>query len=650
MDLFAAIQRARTPASAPSQPAAPVLPGAGAVTATLAGVPGMPSLMLMMARSGARPREVVTGADGEQHTVRGVRHSRDFERIMALPRRDPSMDLPPGIDAMVRKPGAVPTPEEEADPEIPTSLRPIQRRALWEAMQCGGLVGFIGAGWGKTGIALLLPTVLASECTAILCPTQLKAQMIADAQRWGRFFNVRMDVIHFVAYEELSSANTADVLDRLNPDLVVGDEIHKLRHRSAARTKRFHRFFSRKPLTRLCTFSGTMSTNSIKDYAHILGLALKGGSPLPLHFPDVVEWAQALDPAKKNEVQLGPGVLRALCNAPDEPVLFGYRRRLLETPGVVATDDGALDTSLVLQERPVPDGVPSEVRTALARLVSSWQRPDGEELASATQVHAVGAQLTAGMFLRWVWPNGEPDDADKDWLFARAAWNKALRHRLRTHARPGGDSPMLLARQAERGEWVCPEWTVWKSVRDRYKPTPPTEVVWVSDYMVDDAVSWGRAAPGIIWYRNPAAGERIAARGGFAFVGAGKPAAEELARLAACSTPPTVVCSIKAHGTGKNLQRWSRNLLFQLPGNAADMEQLLARTHRPGQLADRVVFEVYAHTEHLTKTLDKAFAEAAWLEGSSKNRQRLLYAAQQFETYVPDPDGILRSDLDFEDA
>ena len=81
--------------------------------------------------------------------------------------------------------------------------------------------------------------------------------------------------------------------------------------------------------------------------------------------------------------------------AAHEAVRAGFRRRLVETPGVVATEEGALGTSLVLHGmRPL---VPSIVNDALQKLRNKWEI-GGEELTNAQDYTRLARQQASGYY------------------------------------------------------------------------------------------------------------------------------------------------------------------------------------------------------------------------------------------------------------
>ena len=551
---------------------------------------------------------------------RGPTASADLDRIMELPRRDlPLIDLTPEL----RRPEALrsgrsPCPGCDLCRNGDPSLRLIQSQALQEAREVGGEGAPIGVGFGKAGVSLLLATVMGSQKTVLMLPANLREQLEdRDLPMWSRHFLVKTNVIHVVTYSTLSTAKSADVLDLLQPDLIVCDEAHNLRHRSAARTKRFLRYLNKHPQTRLVVMSGTMTNNSLHDYAHLFEHALKQGSPLQLHFPTLSSWAAAID---VSDMPTDMGELRRLCN-PGEHVREGFQRRLRDTPGVVATSAGAMDDascSLIIQERKVE--IPENVQALLTKLRNKgeggWCRPDGEELEDALAFNRVAKQMASGFYYRWVWPTcpicqgvralpntircaicrGHGVVKDFDWMERRGNWHKAMRSFLSHAAKPGMDSPLLLAQAAATGRWDEPTWGPWAEVK--HKDMPPVETVWIDPFLVNDAVKWGKEVGGIIWYEHGAIGRKIAEVSGFPLFGPGKEAstallAESMRVLKKGEQAPTIICSIKAHGTGKNLQNWNRSLWTSTPSSGSVLEQLIGRCHRPGQKADEVIVELY---------------------------------------------------------
>jgi hypothetical protein len=548
-------------------------------------------------------------------TMGVVTNSVEFMRILALPRRVIDLSAAPDVTPLFAKRGG--------------TLRfwPIQSAALVEAARADGLFAPIGVGWGKTLICLALPDAMESKKTVLLVKPDLKRQLEREAEGfYGKHFNLPLDRISIVAYTELSSAQHATILEEIEPDLIVADECHCLRRMESARTKRFLRYYREHPQCRFAGLSGTVTTRSINDYGHLMELALRKNSPMPRGYRELKDWAGALD--VEPEYPMRPGVLMQFCAA-DEKVRDGFRRRCNETQGVVATEETALGTSLIV--RRIGVSTPSMVAATITDVERTWEI-GGEEIVSATDKARVIKQVHWGFYYRWVWPG---DDPDIQWLDARAEWNREVRDKLK-QAGEGYDSPFLLAQAAERYRrwvlggkkkadkptlpmWKSVAWETWRQLKDR--PKPPTQAVWIDDYLAKRAIRWAKAQdePAIIWYTWAAMGEKIAALSSFPHYGAGTDAGE--------IAHDVIIASMRSQGTGKNLQHYSKNLLVTMPPNGTTFEQTTARTHRPGQLADEVTMDYFGNDPN-DDAFFKVIEDAEYMQSTTGQRQKVLYASR----------------------
>lgn len=551
-----------------------------------------------------------------------VMASHDFMRIFNLPRRQLSLDPAdvPDVSPLYVKEGS------------PHRLWPIQSLALIEASGQNGLIASIRAGGGKTLIGLLLPDAMEARRAVYLVKPDLKGQLEREMHSfYCQHFNIPVDRLYIVSYNELSSQKKADILEKIRPDLIVADEAHCLKDKKAARTKRFLRYMQAHPDTRFVAMSGTITRKSIRDFAHLSELALRAGSPLPTWHPDLLAWAACLD-AKPDEPG-DPGALMRFCQEGENP-RQGFRRRFVETPGVIATTEAEEGSSLLIQ--PLTLKVPDRVKGMIALVDKSWSIIDPEheyheEINSPSELWATLRQLGCGFYYVWDWPDGK---VNREWMEARAEWNREVREKLKRSG-PGMDTPGLLERAAERyflwctvqnkegpceePAWASLNWPTWRHWKVAVKP-PPVMPVWLDDFLVRAAVEWGRRKKerAIIWYEHRAIGEAIAKLGGFPHYGAGTDADT--------ATEPVIVCSMRSQGTGKNLQHhYHQSLLTSVRPDGGDFEQLVARTHRPNQPMDEVTIDYFVHTGQESID-DMRRTTSIYGEELLGQKQRIFYA------------------------
>lgn len=525
-----------------------------------------------------------------------------------------------------------------------TELRPIQGWYLREAMEVGGVLGPIAVGGGKTGIDILTVMVVPNcKLAILLIPPGLKQQLLSDYRVWSQHFQVPnlrggpgpfvtgRPTIEIFPYSQMSQEKNSVWLKSRVKDMpegsviFVADEIHNLKDQDSVRTFRFMSVMDERPDIRLFCHSGSMISRSILDCAHFAAYALKDGSPFPLDRKIAEHWALALDPVVGGAASHAPSLAK-LC-MPGETRRHGFQRRLIETKGVVATADSRIPTKLEFHTR-VPPPIPTSVEDALD-MVRAGERPDHEELETALEVSACARQVSAGFYLYWAFPRGEPEELIQEWRRRRKAWGQELRDRLSRRSE-FMDSPALLAEAAERyhnGEagdrptWESVHWPPWAEIADQVQPV--TKVKWLDDWLMRDAAAWALEAPGIVWVANKAVGHRIAKLSGLPYYSDGK---ADVDAIHAEKGNRSIIASIKAHGEGRNLQyAFSRNLFVQLASDGKINEQTIGRTHRPGQPADTVTVYFYQHTPEYESALETAVEYAKFTYETKGQWQKLLY-------------------------
>lgn len=541
--------------------------------------------------------------------------SPDFIRVASLPMRAPA----PPCDAII----ATLEARLARNPQAPTMhLRPIQAWALAEckanAAQGLGILCPMGVGSGKTLVSALVPSFYHGARTALFTYASLYEKTVRELSELRKHWKVPAD-IHIRTWESLSRPDASDMLAQLAPALVVADEVHAVKEPTTARTLRFLRFFEEHPHVPLVALSGTITTRGLADFAHIAALCLGNHAPVPLDPQVVADWGLALDTGVNWMARKAPGVLAAWMEPGEKGPREGFQRRLTHTHGVVATTADALGTALDIEVRRTPPG------PALAEFVrhveGTGMDPDGNELEDPAALARVVKTASAGYWLRWEWPNGA---VDTEWLTARNGWARACRKFLTDGPSSAGlDSPALLAAACQAGKpptWeLGSAWEKWAPVRDR--AAPPVVARFNRDAIQElgeFVTKWAKAGGGIVWVSGPDVGEALSSVTRLPHYPAGVDPST--------SKAPAILASAQAHGVGKNLQRWARNLVLVPPSSGKNWEQLLGRTHRPGQASDTVEVTVCAWNDTLRKSWERARDEALYIQQTTGSPQKLRAA------------------------
>ena len=558
--------------------------------------------------------------------VRRLTHTTETERIIALPEEHFA-----GIDM---------TPELRTKAGTMT-LRPIQSEALAALRANGGGFFPIGVGHGKSLIGLLAGRVLGCDLTVLLTPASTVATLRNTYAETRAHF--RMSEVRVRSYEMFSSPQGArllfDLIENRDPSrvVVVCDEAHRLKATSSVRTRRLIRYVQAHPQIRFVAMSGTMTAKGLEDFKHLAELCLRHNTPVPTDRRHFGIWQACIDVGGRPNRDAWK-VISPLWNkyAPDEKSPFqvtgehrrrrireAFQARLRSAPGVVASKAGSLGCSLRIVGRSFP--LSDKVQKLLDVLEEDGELPNGEIAVDDIAVWRAHRQLSQGFFLRWEWPNDEPDLA---WLDARRLWNQCLRREIETREEEGYDSGFLVSSRIEREvaegtprhRQIHKAWIGW--AKQKHKPVPPTVPVWIDTALIRNAVHWlsTQKEPAMLWYEHQTVGDVIEAQG--------------VQVYRAGDEPPNdgrpCAMSIAAHGIGKNLQSWCRQLILCPPSSGHVWEQLLGRTHRPGQEADEVNVEVYAHTPLFLGALRQAITDAEYIETSTGNAQKILFADTSF--------------------
>lgn len=567
-------------------------------------------------------------------------HVLDCDRILAIPRVqvDPLKSAQAWSEALALRPLG-------DDPDLHTPpLKPVQGALLSAAAEAAagdtprGVFGVVGVGGGKTLCTLLFGTVTQTPRPILFIPPDMREQLHRDVNYWSSRYDITKP--HVMAYSELSSAKASTFLDYYRPTMIIADECHMLRHAETARTRRVRRYLDEHPDCRVILLSGTATGKGLRDHAHLMDWALREFLPIPGSSHGVDQWASVLDSNGDPDIEsyrsMWPLVVAA--GGPPAPELVpsdrrqkvareAYRSRFVTVPGVITTTEMSAPQTLYLRGNRVD--VPNEIIELLHRLETTWTLPDpdavadesGDLLDNALSVGRAAMSLSVGFYYRWKWPNGV---RNVEWLERRREFHKAVRDQLKADPAPGRDSPLLVMRWLamhpeqvpgflryanQRWREVSPDGRRWCDI-----PSPPTETVWVDEFVVKDVLQrLKKAPPTLVWFQSRAFAEVLGSH--MKTYGSGSDAPQAPAHHAAVS--------IAVHSKGKNLQAWSHNLVIEPPSSGSTWEQMLGRTHRMGQKADEIFVDFYIHTSRLTGAVLKAAQEAVYIQQLHGMQQRL---------------------------
>jgi hypothetical protein len=502
------------------------------------------------------------------------------------------------------------------------TLRPVQAEALLEIGTIGGAFGPISVGKGKTGISVLAP-VANAERPLLVVPAKLIAKTERDRRTLARHF-MAPEFLRVMSYEWLGRAQAAEALEKYQPDLIVGDEIHFLRNPRAAVTRRFRRYMQAHPETKFVALSGTITKRSIIDYAHLLFWCLKDQSPLPRNFNDLELWADALDERKGQTRRADPGYLEILCNEEEKEIWkydrraaarSAFRRRLVETPGVIATAQSDVDATLTIEAVEPP--LSSVTEDAFKILRRDWKLPDGKTMMDGLEHARHARELSLGFFYRWdPWP-------PREWLEPRKKWSKFVRGVLK-HSRTWDSE-----KQVRDAHPDSEELAEWLAVRDTFEPN--TTPVWLDDSVLKFCAEWAERERGIVWTGHVTFGERLEKDFGLCYYGKrGRDARGRMIEDHPVGTP--LVASIASNSEGRNLQAWSTSLITSPPPNGKGFEQLLGRMHREGQEADEVKFDVICNAAEHVGAVWQAVSDCRYVQDTTGAPQKILLAGLNIPT------------------
>jgi hypothetical protein len=562
----------------------------------------------------------------------------------------------------------------------------------------------IGVGYGKTGCSILSVERAARKGLArvlLLVPSSGLSQFFQyDLRFWDRLIGIKVPYhnlggkvsvaarnrlassgkhgCYVLPYGVLQTRTATDIVERIAPDMIVADEAHKLADAKAATTGRIMRYAKARreagQRVRFVAQSGTFTSNSIKNYDHLIAAVLGPGSPLPLVAEVVEAWALVLDaaasPSPASREPCLPLVEWARQEFPrerhrlledQEGFRHAYRLRLTSAPGVVATGDAEIPTSLQIINRPVPKPEDSSGWGALRELdrqvVEDSKTPNGDIIEHAILKYGWRYQLAAGFYYRLTWPkvavlaaqrkipeSGAVELLERalDHHEAQQTYKKELGDWLARNARGGLDSPWLAANHMQRYRELPTEhgklvYTLWRAMKDLEfdgMPVRDHEPVRICPFKVDHAAAWVDSLPddegAIIWFLNDEIGQWLREVVGkrhperMLYCPAGESGNQAIRDEG--NAKRIAIASIKAHGEQKNLQHFGYTLYVQWPRPSKLAQQSLGRTHRSGQTRPEIVVTTMNTVPFDHELLAATLNDACYVHQTTPDRQRLLIA------------------------
>lgn len=395
-------------------------------------------------------------------------------------------------------------------------------------------------------------------------------------------------------------------------------------------------------MTRFVALTGTAMRKSVRDIGHLVRWALKHGSPVPLSDYELDQWALCLDDKVGELDRKDPGALAALCpeiNPPPnlEQVRAGFRRRLLETAGVVSTSENSdNDVEAALYIRPLRFECKPITDEHFKTLRKTATTPAGWSCAEAAQIYAHALEMALGLCYRW-----DPFPP-KNWLDARKEWASQCRQVL-SYSRKL-DSELQVVQACDAGllaKTVRDALVAWRTVKPTF--TPNTVPVWFDDSALKAVAKWMAEGPGLVWVEHRLFAQELSRITGAPYFGAksrdalGREIDDPKHHKELSSQ--SVIASIDSCREGKNLQKhWSRMLYTSFPPGSDAAEQSIARLHRPDQEAEEVVVDVVLNCLEHHRSVRKAVANAQVVKDTTGAYSKLLGA----EIDWPEEDELAR--------
>lgn len=467
----------------------------------------------------------------------------------------------------------------------------------------------------NTLLTAVAPTLVQAVRPLLIIPAKLKKKTLREFKELAKHW--KMAEIKVVSYAYLSRNKT--FLEDYQPDLIMGDEFHKLKNLRAACTRQVDRYLTAHSECRLLGLSGTLMKRSLMDFHHMTRwVAGNEGMPLPSSQEEAKLWARAVD-RDPPATRILPGWLALWREKGEQPTLDNIDkavgRRIYSTPGFFRTEGIEYGGSLLIET--LRTQLPTPVQDIVDQMMETKLTPNGD-VALPSDIWRHKRELELGFYYEW-----DPKPPE-EWLAARRIWRAFVREII--EADIGWDTEMQVANGCAGGKLDHHgRYTRWLNVRHIYKPNTVTR--WVTDEILQNILvahnkNAGARGPALLWVKHRAVGEKLAEMTGWRYFQSGGMAADGT-YIESLEGKESAILSIGSNAEGLNLQAWSDNDVLSWPETGRLCEQMLARTHRAGQKQDEV--NVRARIG-LTDAFEQSLRDAQHIQNVQGAPQRLLMA------------------------
>lgn len=528
--------------------------------------------------------------------MRGVRETTELKRILALPQRNALAEGKKLIKELSAFLG-----NSDSSSGL---IRPLQALALSEFYQYHGLFVCLPVGAGKTLISFLLPSIVPEKECLVIVPAKLLKKTYTDFKVLKE--NWIHTPCHITTYEKISTR--PNLLNEIKPNVIIADECHRLSNIKSAVTRRIRRYFKNNLDTWFCFMSGTITKRSFMDWHHLIQWALPAClQPLPINYYEAREWAWALD-EKDWLIKYGIGALSILGKTKNE-AREGYGNLLAGVPGVIIEQKQEIENlpiEITIKKIKIP-----EISKIARDLESTWTTPSGIEFCDALELARHLKEVSQGFYYEW------REQPKKEWLEKRRIYNSYVREKISLSRKYDTE------RQIQKYFSNATEIIEWLEIKDSF--TPRTQAVWLTDEFIDTALnSVEEDFPWLIWVEHLAVGQRISEKYDIPFY------ANSNNEIYNCTSPIAIV-SINSIGEGFNLQKYSVNVILSSPKLGRTWEQMLGRTHRSGQLAEKIKVYFFYSLEIQKRYFEQACKDAQYIEATTQQKQKLNLGEIKYE-------------------